>query len=245
MTDTLTSLAPKISKMEDPDLIATLIPTDPTKFAENAFLLPHNCTRYLAPTMGIGERPTISSREPTPTLDESNEDGCEYDSTHCIQLRFGDKPIDPASGYAFGTDPKRCDVLLSYRGVVKGISGHHFNITFDEQGHLILKDLSTHGTAVSYDGQARDEVQRRFTWRLDLEMEWDVEVHVPNKSGLAFKVKLASHHTCQAEYHARINKFLADSRTALPRFNRLGIDSYESTAPRSETLSSREGPVYI
>lgn len=52
--------------MEDPNLIATLIPVDKRKLTENAFRLEKNEERYLPPTRGIAEGPTISSREATP-----------------------------------------------------------------------------------------------------------------------------------------------------------------------------------
>lgn len=35
----------------------------------------------------------------------------------------------------------------------------------------ILKDSSTRGTAVSYDGQAKEEVRHHFTWILEPEKE--------------------------------------------------------------------------
>ncbi|KAL8646622.1 MAG: hypothetical protein Q9210_006033 [Variospora velana] len=177
--------------MEDPDLIATLIPADSKEFARSSFLLPSNDARYLKPTKEFVEGPTISSRQSTPGLEAPNEACYEYETAHRIQLRFDGPPKDPASGFAFGTDPQRSDVLLNYRGVVPGVSGHHFNITFNEGGHLILKGLSTRGTSVSYDGQAEDTVRHRFTWMLDLPKEEgkrDVKVHVPNKDGLVFKV---------------------------------------------------------
>ena len=43
--------------------------------------------------------------------------------------------------------------------------------------------------------QAIDEVRKHFTWILDPKKEegqWDIEVHIPNKDGLAFRVKLVS-----------------------------------------------------
>jgi hypothetical protein len=258
--------------MEDPDLIATLIPADNQRFAESAFLLQANEKRYLAPTRVFAQGPIISSREPSldpdeqDEADEADENSCEYDTTHRIQLRFSN--IDEASGFAFG-NAKGCQVLLGHRGVYRGIGGHHFNITFNEQGHPILKGLSTRGTAVSYDGQAKDEVRYRFFWRLDLDKDdgkengkerkengkerkengkedekWDVEVHVPDKTGLAFKVKLATHKTCKDEYDKKVNEFLAHRPTA--QFDGLGLDnSLKSTAPGSETLTPKERPVYI
>src|SRR5438045_679816 len=85
--------------MEDPNLIATLIPADKGKRAENAFRLQHNEKRYLPHTRGVAAGPTISSREATPGVDLSIDDGCEYDSTHQIQLTFGQKPKDPTNEY--------------------------------------------------------------------------------------------------------------------------------------------------
>lgn len=95
---------------------------------------------------------------------ESTETHCNsYDTVHRIELKFDKPPKDPASGFAFGTDEKTCDIQLGRRGAVPGISGHHFNITFNEERRLILKGLSTRGIAVSYDSQAKDEVRYRFT----------------------------------------------------------------------------------
>ena len=155
--------------MEDPNLIATLIPIDGKKLAEKAFCREQNERLYLPPTQGIPEGPTISSREATPAQELSKDDYREYDSTHRLQLTFDKKPKDPTKGYCFGTNLEKCDVLLGDRGA-HGISGLHFYITFDDQfgdnfdskTHLILKEVSTNGTAVSYSGQASEEVRHRF-----------------------------------------------------------------------------------
>ena len=234
--------------MEDPNLIATLIPVDEWKLAENALRLKNNKHRYLPPTRGTPEGPTISSREPTPAQEQPNDDHREYDSTHRLQLTFDKNPKDPTKGYSFGTDSQICDVLLGSRGAY-GISGLHFcitfDVTFDGKKHLILRDSSTNGTAVSYSDQARDEVRHHFTWILDLEKEegkWEIEIHV---RGLRFKVELASHETCEAEYDKKVEGFLEDSRTALPPLNVLGIYSHTTTAQPSQPLTPRQLPIYI
>ncbi len=55
------------------------------------------------------------------------------------------------------------------------MSGLHFCTTFDvtlnEEKRLILRDSSTNGMAVSYSGQAEQEMRYHFTWVLDLEKE--------------------------------------------------------------------------
>ncbi|KAL9606105.1 MAG: hypothetical protein Q9179_000731 [Wetmoreana sp. 5 TL-2023] len=232
--------------MEDPNLIATLIAID--RRAENAFCLKDNKNRYLPPARGIAEGPTVSSREATPAQEQPDDDHPEYDSTHRLQLTFGEAPKDTSQGYSFGTDPQRCDVLLGNRGAL-GISGLHFCITFDhtidDEFHLILRDSSTHGMAVSYNGQAKKEVRHNFTWIMDLEKEegkWEIKVHAQK---LRFKVELASHGTCKAEYDKKIEEFLKSSRTALPPLGVLGIDSYTTTAQPSQALTPRQLPIYI
>jgi hypothetical protein len=56
----------RVYKMEDPNLIATLILTDHEELAKNAFRLKDNKARYMPPTRGIAGGPAISSRDPTP-----------------------------------------------------------------------------------------------------------------------------------------------------------------------------------
>ena len=234
--------------MEDPNLIATLIPVNDYKRAEKAFCLEKNESRYLPPTQEIPEYPAISSREATPAQELSNDDYREYDSTHRLQLTFGEKPKDPSKGYCFGTNLEKCDILLGDRGAY-GISGSHFYVTFDDQfkdnvdgkPHLILKDLSTNGTAVSYSGQASEEVRHRFIWILDLEKEegkWEIKINV---RGLEFKVEFASHETCEAEYDENVKKFLKYSRTADPAIDGIQLDSFMTTG----SLTPGQCPIYI
>ena len=210
------------------------------ELAENALRLKKNKDRYLPPTRGIEEGPTILSREPTPA--EPIDDYCKYNSTHRLQLTFDKKPKDPTKGYSFGTNSQVCDVLLGSRGAY-GISGLHFCITFDVTSngkkHLILRDSSTHGTAVSYSGQARDELRHHFTWILDLEKEegkWEIEIHIRR---LSFKVELPSHKTCEAEYDKEVEDILEDSRTALPPLDVLEIYSHTTTAQPSQPFIPR------
>ena len=141
--------------MEDPNLIAMLIPTDEDNLAENAFRHADNESRYLHPIGEIAEGPTLSSREATPAQEVLKNDHHDYNFTHRLQLTFNKEPKDATKGYSFGTDSRKCDVSLGPPGAY-GISRRHFCITFDdtidEETHLVLKDSSTHGMAVSYNG---------------------------------------------------------------------------------------------
>ena len=234
--------------MEDPNLIATLIPADKEKRTEKAFRLKSNKERYLPPTQDIEEGPTLSSREATPAHEQPIDDQHQYKFTHRLQLTFDKEPKDPTKGYSFGTDPNKCDVVLGSRGAHQ-ISGLHFyitfGVTFDGERHLMLRDLSTNGTAVSYSGQAKNEVRHNFTWILDLKKEqgkWEIEVHVRE---LRFKVELAGHETCKAEHDEEVEKFLRRSGSALPPLDVLGIHSHTTTAQPSQPLTPRQFPIYI
>lgn len=123
----------------------------------------------------------------------------------------------------------------------EGISNVHFYITFNQKQELILKDSSTRGTAVSYDGQAKEEVRHHFTWILEPEKEegvWEIEVRV---RGRYFKVEFASHQSCAAEYNKNVEEFLAGPNDLT--FNGLGI--YTSTKLPSLSLTPRRSPIYI
>ncbi|KAI9670781.1 MAG: hypothetical protein M1817_003892 [Caeruleum heppii] len=239
--------------MEDPNLIATLIPSDDIGAAKFAFKHPQNRPRYLAPTRLIPECPTISSREATPAQDHpgvgAGEGGGEYNSSHRILLRFKDgiHLKSPTNGITFGSNVDKCDVFLGPRGT-GGYSGMHFCITFDDAGNVYLKDSSTWGTVVSYSGQANEQIRRHFTWRLSHPKKagkWDVRVGVPDSNGLGFKIELATHKTCEDEYVHNVHQFLADGRNAAPPINALGIDSHETTAPPSRCRSPKQRPIYL
>ena len=200
--------------MADPKLIAMLIPSDLLSLAANAFCHKHNCDRYLAPRH-IEEGPTLSSREATPISGELIDDKSgKYDYTHRLILKLNRKMKDPAKGFCFGSNPNICDIVLGPRR--QGISNLHFCITFvmrDGKVRLILKDVSTCGTAVAYSGQARDDVRNHFVWILDLVKEegrWELEVYVRK---IRFIVELANHETCVTEYEKAVEEFVQEEST--------------------------------
>lgn len=143
----------KALKMENPNLITTLIPVDKRKLTENTFYLEKNEKHYLSLTWEITEGLTISSWEVTPAQEQPIDDYCKFNFTHHLQLTFDEKSKNASKGYSFDTDSKKCDVLLRPRGA-HSISELHFCITFndtiDDKKCLILRDSSTNETAVSY-----------------------------------------------------------------------------------------------
>ena len=240
--------------MEDPNLIAILLPlNDPAK---HAFGHENNQTRYLPPTEGFNVGPVISNGEITPAYDlPQQDDEVRYKHMYRLLLSFEEAPKNPNKGYAFGTDKQKCDVVLGSSSV-RGISGVHFHILFDVingKRRLVLRDSSTNGTAVSYDGQAEDEVRCKFTWILNLEKdtpkgeeakEWNMGVHVRR---LDFKVKIVSHQTCEAKYNTNLTNFLnrIRSQNADPPLDGLNIaiPTIEMTFSQSHIL--RQHLIYV
>ena len=238
--------------MEDPDLIATLIPVN--DLTKHVFNYKQNKERYVPPTGRFNDDPVISSREATPAyvIPQTDDGGDNYKNVFRLLLNFDKPPKDPSKGYAFGTNEQKSDVVLAPRGA-RGTSGIHFHISFDvinNEKRFVLRDFSTNGTAVSYDGQAEAEVRHHFTWILNLPKreeggkikEWKIEVHVRE---LTFEVQLASHQTCEADYNKKMDRFLMLSRTADPPLGGLSIDSYTTEVAPSQSRTPGQRPVYI
>ncbi|KAJ9624519.1 Protein kinase protein rad53 [Taxawa tesnikishii (nom. ined.)] len=211
--------------MEGQDAILVLTAVSST--AEAAFGLPHNTCRYSPPSFGHG----FDSRESTP-LPNLQEDDDDANCRHRLRLTFTQPPQDIQKGYVFGTDRRRCDVLLGQRRGQGSISGEHFSITFNDDGRVILRDFSRCGTAVSYDAFEEIEVQL---------------------SGTDFKfwIELARHKECQTEYQANVSAFtkerrvLRESTSTLPPFSTLDIQSQSTTAAPTTSHSPGQGPVYL
>jgi hypothetical protein len=182
----------------------------------------------------------FSSRETTPASDA----GDEY--SHRIKLEFSQPPKNPAKGFLFGRNPRICDVVLD-TGHGSRISNAHFYITFNRHRNLILRDESTHGTAVTYSNQTSRETRKSFEWILDLNREdgqhWEVEICVPNTKGLSIQLVFPDHSTCKEEYSARVERFLGSHSSNLPPLDLIGIDS--PTAEASMAMTPRTKPIYL
>lgn len=131
----------------DDDLVAFLIPSDRHGYAAKAFRLPHN-RRWYSPPEPINNREStpLSTSTMSETDTEEIHDVSHPSESHRIRLGFDNLP---PGGLSFGSDPA-CDIHLGGIDHAKRISGVHFCITYNEQGHLILEDKGGNGTAVSY-----------------------------------------------------------------------------------------------
>lgn len=217
-------------KPEDPNLIMSIRAVDP--LAAEALCLPHNKDRYMHSS---GEDFDIRSREPTPLSSQEVEDSCPR-----LRLTFDKRPKNISQGFVFGSDSKRCDILLGNKR--SGVSGVHFCITFDRQGRLVLTDTSSGGTAVSYNGQVADQRRKNFRWILF--RNWEIKVRVRRRAFI-FELEVASHETCKLIYEENIRAYLQESQSTLPEIGQMEVQYQESTAAPTECATPNRRPIYL
>jgi hypothetical protein len=235
--------------------------------ARNIFPDRHNERYYVRPSPLTAATSRESSVATNIGDEDCEGDGDKEDFGQRLRFTWDQKPKNIQDGWVFGSNPKICDVFM---GRSKGgTSGSHFRITFNDQGQLVLIDSSTHGTAVSYDGQAWDEKRRNppdpkrrkprdksndFTWILFPGIKIRVITghkidELPNAPVIEFSVDDVvdpdSH--SYPEYKALRNAYMAEMRTAIP-FG-LNIDSHPTTAGQTESHTPnrhlKQRPIWI
>uniref|UniRef100_A0A093V9M5 Serine/threonine-protein kinase RAD53 n=1 Tax=Talaromyces marneffei PM1 TaxID=1077442 RepID=A0A093V9M5_TALMA len=93
-----------------------------------------------------------TSRQPKGYQHVLQRDEFQFDSidssSRDIAIRMSSSVHDLSLGFVFGRNPSKCDVLLSPEVASKHISNIHFRIFVNDDGILMLQDLSTNGTVV-------------------------------------------------------------------------------------------------
>lgn len=81
-----------------------------------------------------------------------------------LALRFSAPIKNPSQGFVFGRNETQCDIILA-ADICKRISNAHFSIYVNNQGVLMLRDMSTNGTVVDdvvLKGKASRTIQTRM-----------------------------------------------------------------------------------
>ncbi|KAI9783320.1 MAG: hypothetical protein M1816_001418 [Peltula sp. TS41687] len=226
--------------MYGPDVFAVLIPCDDQNRARTAFGLRQNERRFIkatAPSPGPDSSPLSPSE-----ITEDDDATCDR-----IILRFSDPLNNPLEGVQFGTHVL-ADVFLGSRGTM-GISARQCNIAVDDNLWVWLHDYhSTHGTAVGYDDDQKDEVRKCDTWILSYapgtpKRLGKITVHV---SGLAFKIDFPNHQTASPEYIVNLRKFHQQCKNAAPPIDAVDLNSSNpSTAAPSQAQTPGKRAIYL
>lgn len=239
------------------NLIACLLPAlreVHNKPTWDAIRIDENRSRYI-PFSAEAIRSTHSSRESTASIDDEEE---PPDPATCprLQLTFDNGP-KVGQEFVIGKDANCCDIVLPKH---PKISRRHCHLTFDAQRRLVLRDTSTHGTTVSYNGnggQKRQtlvtydnrgqEIRNYFTWILSGK-------DLPNKTerilidiqNIHFAIDVSKHEAHPDLYMKNVDRFLQCNDEL--RIGGLGVQSTTSTAEQSHALTPSlqpHPPIYI
>ena len=86
-----------------------------------------------------------------------------------IVLRLSSPLKDPPSGFVFGRNKRRCDIIIGSEEDSRRISSVHFRIYINEYGVIMLEDQSTNGTAVDGILLRGKDKENGMDWRHTLE----------------------------------------------------------------------------
>ncbi|KAI9789470.1 MAG: hypothetical protein M1816_006012 [Peltula sp. TS41687] len=160
------------------------------------------------------------------------------DDSFELRLTFDRGPKDLQRGFVFGTNPQVCDVFLgpSHRT----ISRRHFCITFDEHRRLIIQESSTHGTAVGYDRQPKEDEKRTNT---------NITIHLPlgEYQDMTLRIEGVNREWEKGDeqYNNLRDSYLRERGDAIPPLDVLGIQSQSTTMAPTGSHSPRQRPIYL
>jgi hypothetical protein len=134
------------------------------------------------------------------------------------------------------------------RDKVEKVSQRHFSITFDAQRRVIVRDTSTNRTAVSYDGQAGNELRSYFTWIIFPGYK-TIEVSIP-RAGISFEIKLGTHKNRDEEFFANVDAVfppsvrMGEGGLATP-LQQLVMSSQNRSVASSGIATPRRGAIFL
>lgn len=229
--------------MEDTDLIARVYPIwHGKKRASKAieasplYVAPQHPEDEEEEQLQYGRR----DRHPTEPPEESNLSA--YHGMPCIELRFSDIPRS-THGRIFGRNPTS-DVVLPE---VKGLSYHHFGLTFDDNRRLIVKDWgSLAGTEVSYDGEGKGR-RRGFCWIVggDPIPQAKTSIIITIDDTIEFRV-VAVHHDIKSQaYMDKVDRFRQGTATADDLFGDLDLPQHPDTELPTGAHTPGKGEIHL
>lgn len=131
---------------------------------------------------------------------------------HAIILRLSSKLKDPTSGFVFGRNHARCD-LVFLNDPLKRVSNIHFRIYPNEHGNVMIEDQSTNGTFVDRHlltcQQRNTNRQPTSRWVLSSGAMIKIYLHQQVKD-LTFRVRIPRRDDeYESAYTTKINEYFA------------------------------------
>ncbi|KAL9584902.1 MAG: hypothetical protein Q9212_001836 [Teloschistes hypoglaucus] len=234
------------------DLIACLYPYQKNEPAQEVVVSHENSARHIEARKKRPELPGRGSRETTAPPDDNTNNIQTQKKTPAwhfeegLQLTFSHGP-KAGLGFVLGTNASSCDIVLPPLRDENGkpvISRKHCYITFDAQRRLIVRDCSSQGTIVEYNGDG-GEKRRNFTWIIGGHQVPDSieEIVLQIHNDLKFQI-VVSKPTFPDLFFDNVDEFCVEiaENDELP-FGALGLQSGISTAGASgaQTPEQRDG----
>ncbi|PGG98119.1 serine/threonine protein kinase [Blastomyces parvus] len=229
--------------MEHPDLVAVLHAYQRSPGAVATIAASENAWLHIPPrSQEEPLPPSLRSRDPTPELEEGEDEYSNYLDHEALQLTFSHRPKNGNQGFCLGRDRSRCDIYIPTLATEYHISTQHFFLTFDNQNRLILRDRSRNGTIVTYDGKGGKK-RRNFRWILAGDpFANDVrKIVVRLNPQLQFIIIVSKawmgHHP--AQYISKVEQFRNElTASTEPFIGGLGLQSQTTTAPIKDPLGA-------
>ncbi|POR35146.1 Serine/threonine-protein kinase RAD53 [Tolypocladium paradoxum] len=229
--------------MEDTDLIARVYPVGHGK--KRALKAIEASPLYIAPQHPEDEEEEQvqhgrRDRHPTEPPEESNVSA--HHDLPCIELRFSNIPRS-THGRIFGRDPNS-DVVLPD---VKGLSYHHFSLTFDDANRLIVRDWgSLFGTEVTYDEEGSGK-RSNFRWIVggDPNPQHKTSIIITIDNTIEFRIVAAYHDIQSQEYIDKVQWFRQGTATAEDLFRDLDLPQRPDTELPTGAHTPGSGEIYL
>ncbi|UNI14821.1 Non-specific serine/threonine protein kinase [Purpureocillium takamizusanense] len=226
--------------MEDADLIARVyaVPHD----QRHASTSIKSSSRYVAPA-NYGEHQVEHGRHnraATEPPEESNVPA--HRNMPRLEIKFSDIPRT-SHGIVFGCDPDS-DVVLPN---LKGISKHHFSLTFDDANRLIVRDWgSLLGTEVTYDAQGHGK-RSNFRWIVggDRNPEEKTSILIKVHGTVEFQVVAAKHDVKSPQYIDNVHRFRQGTATAEDLFSDLDLPCRADTELPTGAHTPNRGEIHL
>jgi len=222
--------------MENSDIVAQVYPVPHIKkFATEAIersarrILPDRTSES---TVEYGRHNRAATEPP-----EDDDPGMPY-----LEIKFSDPPRT-SHGIVFGCDLDS-DVVLPN---IKGLSGHHFSLTFDDANRLIVRDWgSLLGTEVTYDGEGRG-TRSNFRWIVggDRNPEEKTTILIKIHRTVEFQVVAAKHDVKSQEYIDKVHCFRQGTATAEDLFRDLDVPRRPDTELPTGSHTPGRGEIHL
>jgi hypothetical protein len=243
--------------MSDPNIFAVITAYDEYALGARAIGMDENSQWLRVGAHTVAEKATATSGASTPDIPQQAEEDDDGPNPlmDALVITFDQLMRSPISGLRFGTDPRKCHVLLGQQRM-PGVSRLHFEITVSSDLHIWLRDIgSRFGTAVGYDGQHIDEKHTNESWLLSFapgsedRLAEDLTIKAGN---VGIRIDFPNHLEGSQPYIDNLTRFankcneaFGAANTAVPTLSGLGLNTAIQTEGATVRANPRSSSLYL